>query len=186
MEEYDAGFTVGSIDNDIVISAVVPVVQPDSRFGRLNSKLVGDAVSSNGNRVVSDTVITNFPLDWMPVNDGSKLRTRFMSGASTAAIDKDAPTQHGRKQKRNGSVFAIGSTGCYIAVSLYPPNHELAKVQQLRELPPMGRLRNLASVDQPTDKWHEVEAIHLEGRKIWSGWISQRAMDEQKFYTVVQ
>jgi len=56
------GFQVGSVSTNIKARAVVPINQPDTRFGDENRHLTGKAVRTTGIRVVEDEVEIPFPL----------------------------------------------------------------------------------------------------------------------------
>ena len=57
LSELGLGFDVASISDTITVSIVVPVNQPNPRFGKMNSKLTGKAVvQRSGIRIVKDEI----------------------------------------------------------------------------------------------------------------------------------
>jgi len=67
MSRLGLGFDVASISDKIEVSMVVPINQPDPRFGKRNSKLTGKAVRTTDLRVVEDEIEIDYPLDSPPV-----------------------------------------------------------------------------------------------------------------------
>lgn len=62
MASLGLGFDVASISDEIKIRMVVPINQPDPRFGRRNEHLVGTAVRTTGLRIVQDETVILRPL----------------------------------------------------------------------------------------------------------------------------
>ncbi len=62
MSKLEFGFEVTSISDMLKVSMVVPVNQPDPRFGERNAHLSGKAVKNNDLRVVKDEVEIYYPL----------------------------------------------------------------------------------------------------------------------------
>lgn len=67
MSRLGFGFDVVAISEKITVRMVVPINQPDPRFGSRNSKLTGKAVRTSGLRVVEDEINIEYPLDSPPV-----------------------------------------------------------------------------------------------------------------------
>lgn len=66
MSSLGLGFDVASISDNIIVSMVVPINQPDPLFGKRNSKLTGKVVNTTNNRVIEDEIEINYPLDTQP------------------------------------------------------------------------------------------------------------------------
>ncbi len=67
MSRLGIGFDVASISDKITACMIVPIHQPDPRFGEQNSNLTGKAVRTTGIRVVMDEVEIDYPLNSPPV-----------------------------------------------------------------------------------------------------------------------
>lgn len=63
MSRLGVGFEVASISDKIEVRMVVPINQPDPRFGERNSKLTGVKVRTKGLRVVEYEVTIDYPMD---------------------------------------------------------------------------------------------------------------------------
>ena len=62
MSKIGLGFDVASISNKIEVRMVVPINQPDPKFGNQNQNLTGKAVKTKDIRVIEDEIEINKPL----------------------------------------------------------------------------------------------------------------------------
>ena len=62
MSKIGLGFDVASISNKIEVRMVVPINQPDPKFGNGNKNLTGKAVPTKGIRAIEDKIEINKPL----------------------------------------------------------------------------------------------------------------------------
>lgn len=62
MDRVGLGFEVARVSDEIEVRMVVPIFQPDPRFGKRNEHLVGPKVRTTGTRVVEDEIKFSHPL----------------------------------------------------------------------------------------------------------------------------
>lgn len=159
MSRLGLGFDVASISDKITVRMVVPINQPDPRFGKRNSKLTGKAVRVTGLRVVEDEVEINYPLDSPPVG-----KSPFPS--------------------LNPLELEVGQT--YIVAKRTPlmPSHSpadpIAALQKMKQIPKGGAFKVLDTFNKRGNPWYRVIAFDQRKKQIGTGWINSTALLGQK------
>lgn len=159
MSRLGLGFDVASISDKISVRMVVPINQPDPRFGELNSKLTGKAVTTTGLRVVEDEIELNYPLESPPVG-----KSPFPS--------------------LNPLELEIGQT--YILSEQTPlmPSHSpvdpIAALQKMKQIPKGGVFKVLETFKKRGNPWYKVVAFDQRKKRIGTGWINSTALIGQE------
>jgi hypothetical protein len=155
MSRLGLGFDVVSISDKISVRMVVPINQPDSRFGKGNSKLTGKALRTTGLRVVEDETEVNYPLDSPPVG-----KSPFPS--------------------LNPLELEIGQT--YILSEQTPlmPSHSpvdpVAALQKMKQIPKGGVFKVLETFKKRGLPWYKVVVLDQRKKRIGTGWINSAAL----------
>ena len=150
------GFDVASISDKITVSMVVPVNQPDPRFGKLNSKLTGKAVTTTGNiRIVEDEITIDYPLDSPPVG-----RSPFPS------LDP--------LELEIGQAYIV-SRQTALMPSLSPAD-PMSAIQQMKQIPKGGVFKVLETAKKRNTPWYKVIAFNQRKQRIGTGWINSTAL----------
>ena len=159
MSRLGLGFDVASISDKISVRMIVPINQPDPRFGELNSKLTGKAVTTTGLRVVEDEIELNYPLESPPVG-----KSPFPS--------------------LNPLELEIGQT--YILSEQTPlmPSHSpvdpIAALQKMKQIPKGGVFKVLETFKKRGNPWYKVVAFDQRKKRIGTGWINSTALIGQE------
>lgn len=150
------GFDVASISNKITVSMVVPVNQPDPRFGKLNSKLTGKAVTTTGNiRIVEDEITIDYPLDSPPVG-----RSPF-------------PSLDPRELEIGQAYIVSRQTALMPSLS---PTDPMAAIQQMKQIPKGGVFKVLETAKKRNTPWYKVIAFNQKKQQIGTGWVNSTAL----------
>jgi hypothetical protein len=155
MSRLGLGFDVVSISDKISVRMVVPINQPESRFGKGNSKLTGKALRTTGLRVVEDETEVNYPLDSPPVG-----KSPFPS--------------------LNPLELEIGQT--YILSEQTPlmPSHSpvdpVAALQKMKQIPKGGVFKVLETFKKRGLPWYKVVVLDQRKKRIGTGWINSAAL----------
>ena len=159
MSRLGSGFDVASISDKIGVAMVVPVNQADPRFGKWNSQLAGNAVSTSGLRVVKDEVEIPYPLDSPPVGQSPfpNLNPLELENNQTYIVSKRTP----------------------LMPSPNPPN-PLAALKQMKYIPAGGSFEVLDKWGKKGGPWYRVRASYASGGVIGAGWINSAALLGQK------
>jgi len=162
------GFDVAFISDNITVHMVVPINQPDPRFGERNSNLTGKAVTmaSKGGRtitgkvvgpmyVVEDEITIDYPLGSPPVGKSPFPRLNPL-------------------ELENGQAYIVSKQ-----TSLMPslsPVDPMAAIQQMKQIPKGGVFKVLESVKKRNTPWYKVIALSQEKQLIGTGWINSTAL----------
>ncbi len=162
------GFDVASISDKITANMVVPINQPDPRFGERNSNLAGKAVimASKGGRtitgevvgpmyVVGDEIEIDYPLDSPPVG-----RSPFPSLNPL--------------ELENGQAYIVSKQ-----TPLMPflnPADPIAAIQQMKQIPIGGVFKVLETAKNGNTPWYKVIAFDQRKQQIGTGWINSTAL----------
>ena len=155
MSRLGLGFDVASISDKISVRMVVPINQPDSRFGKGNSKLTGKAIRTTGLRVVEDEIEIDYPLDSPPVG-----KSPFPS--------------------LNPLELEIGQT--YILSEQTPlmPSHSpvdpIAALQKMKQIPKGGVFKVLETFKKRGLPWYKVVVLDQRKKRIGTGWVNSAAL----------
>jgi len=155
MFRFGSGFDVGSISEKITVHMVVPIRQPDPRFGKRNSKLTGKQVKVTGLRVVEDTIEIDYPLDSPPVGNSSfqSLNPLELEVDQTYIVTKQTPL-----------------------MPSHSPADTIAALQKMKQIPEGGGFKVLDTFDKKDTPWYRVSAFDQRKKQIGIGWINSTAL----------
>ena len=155
MSRLGLGFDVASISDKITVRMVVPINQPDPRFGKRNSKLTGKAVRATGLRVVDDEIEIDYPLDSPPVGKSPfpSLNPLELEIGQAYIVSKQTPL-----------------------MPSHSPADPIAAIQQMKQIPKGGGFKVLEMVKKTINPWYKVAAFDQRKMKIGTGWINSTAL----------
>ncbi len=155
MSRLGLGFDVASISDKITAQMIVPINQPDPRFGDRNTNLSGKAVRSNGIRVVEDEIEIDYPLDSPPVGESPfpSLNPLELEIGQAYTVSKQTPL-----------------------MPSHNPADPIAAIQQMKQIPKGGGFRVLEIVRKKTNPWYKVTAFDQRKIQIGTGWINSTAL----------
>ncbi len=155
MSGLGVGFDVASISDKITVHMVVPINQPDPRFGKRNTKLTGKAVSATGLRVVEDEIEINYPLDSSPVGKSPypSLNPLDLEVGQTYIISKQTPL-----------------------MPSHNPTDPIGALEKMKQIPEGGGFKVLDTLDKKGNPWYRVSAFDQRKKQIGTGWINSTAL----------
>lgn len=155
MSRLGLGFDVASISDKISVRMVVPINQPDPRFGKRNSKLTGKAVRTTGLRVVEDEIEIDYPLDSPPVGKSPfpSLNPLELEVGQTYILSKQTPL-----------------------MPSHSPADPIAALQKMKQIPKGGVFKVLETVKKRGNPWYKVVALDQRKKRIGTGWINSTAL----------
>ena len=155
MSRLGLGFDVASISDKISVRMVVPINQPDSRFGKGNSKLTGKAIRTTGLRVVEDEIEIDYPLDSPPVGKSPfpSLNPLELEVGQTYILSKQTPL-----------------------MPSHSPADPIAALQKMKQIPKGGVFKVLETVKKRGNPWYKVVALDQGKKRIGTGWINSTAL----------
>ena len=159
MSRLGLGFDVASTSEKIAVRMVVPINQPDPRFGKLNSKLTGKAVIATGLRVVKDEIKIDYPLDSAPVGKSPfpSLNPLELEVGQTYIVTKQTPL-----------------------MPSHSPADPIAALQKMKQIPQGGGFKVLDAFDKKGNPWYKVRAFDQRKKQIGAGWINSTALFGQQ------
>lgn len=159
MAGFGIGFDVGSISDNISVSMIVPVRQPDSRFGEKNSKLTGTAVNTSGSRFVEDEIDIPYPLDSPPTGKSPypNLDPFELEIGIKYVVEKQTPL-----------------------MPHHSPSDPVAALNKIKQIPQNGNFKVLDKFNKRSLVWYQVVAYDKRNSKIGNGWINSTALIGQK------
>lgn len=159
MSRLGLGFDVASISEKITVYMVVPINQPDPRFGDRNSKLTGKAVKGTGNRVVVDEIEINYPMDAASVGKSPfpSLNPLELEVGQTYIVTKQTPL-----------------------MPSHSPADPIAALQKIKQIPEAGGFKVLDTFDKKGTPWYRVNAFDQRTKQIGTGWINSTALFGQQ------
>ncbi len=163
MSRIGLGFNVASISDKITVSMVVPINQPDTKFGNQNSKLTGKAVRTTGLRVVEDETEINYPL-------GSPFVGR-----------PRIPRLNPRKLE-NGQVYIVSEQTPLMPTHSPTGTFEevMGAIQQMKQIPKGGIFEVIETIKKRNRPWYKVIAFNQNKQRIGTGWINSVALVGQE------
>jgi len=174
MSRIGLGFDVASISDDIQVNMVVPINQPDPKFGERNSNLTGKAViiASPGGKtvtgkvvgpmyIVEDEVEINYPLNSPPVGKSPSLNPLELENGHAYIVSKQTPL-----------------------MPYLNPADPIAAIQQIKQIPKEGIFEVLEKVMKGNSPWYKVNAFNQSKQLIGTRWINSTALlgQELKVY----
>lgn len=159
MSRLGLGFDVESISNKIEVQMVVPINQPDSRFGDRNQNLSGKAVSSEGLRVIEAEKEIDYPLNAPPVGKSPfpNLDPMNLDIGQTYTIDQQTPL-----------------------MPSHSPDDPLSALEDVKNIPIGGVFKVLEIYTKDNNPWYKVTAFDPQKNLIGTGWINSIALLGQK------
>ncbi len=159
MSRFGLGFDVASISNNISVSMVVPINQPDPKFGIRNKNLLGKAVKDNGIRIVEDEIEIDYPLIVPPVGESPFPNMNPL-------------------ELEIGQVYIV-SEQTPLMPALHPTD-PIAAIQQIKQIPQGGGFKVIEVSDDETNPWYKVTAFDQKTKHIGIGWINSTALFGQQ------
>ena len=168
MSRFGLGFDVASISDKIEVSMVVPINQPDPRFGERNSNLTGKAVTmaSKGGKtitgkvvgpmyVVEDEIEIHYPLNAPPVGKSPlpSLNPLELEIGQAYVVSKQTPL-----------------------MPSHSPDDPIAAIQQMKQIPKRGGFKVLEVYKEKNNPWYKVTAFDQGTEEIGTGWINSTAL----------
>ena len=157
------GFDVSSISDTITVRMVVPIKQPDPKFGEQNQNLSGKAVSTHGIRVVEDEIDIDYPLNTPPEGN------------------MPFPGLDPLKLKVGNEYVVSRQTPLMPSHSLENP---IKAMQKMIQIPKGGAFKIIDVYNENMNLWYKVTAFDQRTEQIKTGWINSSALLGQKLYVV--
>lgn len=155
MSRFGLGFDVASISDKITARMVVPINQPDPKFGNLNQNLTGKAVRTKGIRVVEDEIEIDYPLNAPPVGKSPfpSLNPMELEIGQAYVVSKQTPL-----------------------MPSHSPADPIAAIKQMKQIPQGGGFKVLEVYKEKTNPWYKVIAFDQRTEQIGTGWINSTAL----------
>jgi len=168
MSRLGLGFDVASISDKITVSMVVPINQPDPRFGERNSKLTGKAVTmaSKGGKTITGKVVGPMYV----VED--KIEIDYPLNAPT--VGKSPFPSLNPLELEIGQAYVV-SKKTPLMLS-HSPADPIEAIQQMKQIPKGGGFKVLEMVKKKTNPWYKVTAFDQGKNQIGTGWINGTAL----------
>lgn len=161
VSRFGPSFDVASVSENVKVSMVVPINQPDYRFGDRNRNLIGKAVTvlEGGLRVVSDEEEIEYPLSTPPI------RKSPFPNLDPLGLD-------------------IGQSYVVSKQTALMPSHSpadpMAAMQQMKYIPQGGGFTVLEVYNKERSPWYKVIAFDQRTERIGAGWINSTALLGQR------
>jgi len=155
MSRLGIGFDVASISDKIMVRMVVPINQPDPKFGDQNQNLTGKAVSTKGIRVVEDEVEIDYPLNAPLVGKSPfpSLNPLELEIGQAYVVSKQTPL-----------------------MPSHSPADPIAAIQQMKQIPKEGGFKVLEVYKEKNNPWYKVTAFDQSAEQVGTGWINSTAL----------
>ncbi|MBN1361704.1 MAG: hypothetical protein JW993_13995 [Sedimentisphaerales bacterium] len=161
VSRFGASFDVASVSEKIRVSMLVPINQPDSKFGDRNRNLIGRAVTmrEGGLCVVRGEDEIEYPLSAPPTGEspfpnldplGLDIGESYVVSKQTAVMPSHSPAD------------------------------PMAAIQQMRYIPQGGGFKVLEVYREKTNPWYKVIAFDQRAEQIGAGWINSTALFGQQ------
>ena len=152
-----AAIEITRIDDNVELSAVVPINQSDPRFGEQNANLTGEAVPTSGMRVISREIDMGVP----------------MPSASAAAAET-TPVWADPRNLHVGKTYDLSKdTPLMPEFEPADPMQALGRMKQIRA---GGTITVVGQRDKGGTPWYEVNARQANGAQLGRGWINSLAL----------
>lgn len=162
LSKFGLGFEVKTISDKINIDFVVPFNQKDSRFGKFNSKLMGDAVTIDEVRVVEKRIKFHYPLS-IPINKNlqkANIDPFNLQIGETYKLSKLTPLMHKLK-----------------------PDNPLKSIKNIKYIKAEGIIQ-VMKLGYNKSKWYKVITKTNDNGFIGVGWINSVALIGQNIMKV--
>ena len=163
MSRLGLGFEVAKISDTVTVRMVVPINQPDSRFGKDNAKLSGKAVKTEFFRIVEDELKIDYPLKKSLTRVGAipSLDPRKLEVGRTYRLSERTP----------------------LMPQLDPPD-PLEALKHVKYITGGGTIKITEVAREGGTPWYRVEAKSANGRRMGNGWVNSTALLRQKLEVV--
>jgi len=152
------GFDVESISDMILVNMVVPVNQPNKKFGDRNKNLVGKAVRTTGLRVVEAEIEIEYPLDSPPAGESLYAKNpKDLDADQTYIVSRKTPI-----------------------MPHHSPADPIAAIDGTKQIPIGGRFKILEVYLKDGDPWYKATAYDQDLKEIGTGWINSTALIGQE------
>ena len=138
LSRLGAGFDVASISDKIRVNMVVPIYQPNSKFGDRNQNLTGKKVRTKGVRVVVEEIEIDYPLNTPPVGKSPfpSLNPLELEIGQAYIVSKQTPL-----------------------MPSHSPTDPMAAIQQMKQIPKGGGFKVLEVYIKKNTPWYKVTAF---------------------------
>ncbi len=158
VSRFGPSFDVASISDKIKVSMVVPINQPDVKFGDRNHNLTGKSVTilTEGLRVVRDEIEIDYPLNAPPVGKSPfpNLNPLGLDIGQSYVVSEQTPI-----------------------MPSHSPADPLAAIQQMKYIPKRGVFKVLeVYYKEKYNPWYKVTAFDQSIEEIGTGWINSTAL----------
>lgn len=150
-----APFDIGRVEDTVIVSFVIPVNQPDRRFGDRNQHLSGSAVSVG---------LLGWPL----------IERELHLFRKAGKADPSSPRWADPGTLQVGRRYALSRE-----TSLMPelnPADPMGAIERIRVIPQEGSIGIVAIANREVTQWYEVEAYDGAGARLGSGWVNSTAL----------
>jgi hypothetical protein len=154
---------VARVDRTITVAFVVPINQPDPRFGIRNKNLVGTMVSTSGLRTINAEQKVAYPIGKVAHSSSAKFgNSENLRIGSTYRLSRETP----------------------LAPEPYPAD-PLQAISEIRRIPRDSTITVL-NVDrsEPPYPWYRVKAATASGAQLGNGWVNGLALIGQELRVV--
>lgn len=155
MSRLGLGFDVATVSDKITVRMVVPINQPDPKFGDRNQNLTGKAVRTTGVRVVEDEIEIDYPLNAPPVGKSPfpNLDPLELEIGQAYVVSKQTPL-----------------------MPSHSPADPIAALQQMKQIPKGGGFKVVEVYTEKHNPWYKVTAFDQSAEQIGTGWINSTAL----------
>lgn len=159
MSGLGLGFDVASVSDKITVKMVVPINQPEPKFGDRNQNLTGKAVKTKGIRVVEDEIEIDYPFNAPPVRNSPfpSLDPLGLEIGQAYVISKQTPL-----------------------MPSHSPTDPIEAMQKMKQIPADGGFKVLEVYKEKSNPWYKVTAFDKNIEKIGTGWINSTALLGQR------
>jgi len=155
MSRLGLGFDVESIGNEVEVRMVVPIEQPNPKFGKDNLRLTGSRVRMRGIRVVEDEVKIHYPID------------------SSSISKSPIPSLDPQNLDIGQSYILSKKTPLMPSID---PTDPLNAIEQMKQIPAGGVIKVYEIQKKRETPWYRVTATDHTKNMVGSGWINSSAL----------
>ena len=159
MSRMGLGFNISNIANVIEVRAVVPINQPNPKFGNGNADLIGSRVENKGLRVVKGEVELEYPL-----GDDTLVKSRFHSldplslqKGLTYVLEKKTPL-----------------------MPTHSPKDPIEAIRNIKYIPVGACIKIMEMHKKDDTLWYQVIVVNKNKKFLGTGWVSSLALLGQK------
>lgn len=147
------GFDVDKISDSVVVRMVVPINQPNPKFGDRNSSLTGEKVNTSGFRTVSDENSLYYTLDGTVEKKSKFADPLSLKIGEAYSISKRTPL-----------------------MPEFEPSDPMEALENTKDIPTGNLIKVISIREKDNNPWYEVEVFNNRGNRIGKGWINSQAL----------